>query len=84
MTNKTTIHRLSGEHFNLAVERHEVTGKLTIKVCPSEGMQWAQLSLFEIECTPDEAEELAKLLAPASAIARHVAGGGAVEHWRLL
>ena len=79
----TTIHRFTGEHFGLTVERNEVTGKVSIKVTPGEGMQWAQLSLFQLECTPEEAEELAKLLAPASAMARHVAKGGAAEHWRL-
>ncbi len=83
MTNRTTIHRFSGEHFTLTVERHEETGTLTIRVCPSEGMQWARLSLFQIDCTPEEAQELAKLLAPASALARHVAQGGAFEHWRM-
>ena len=74
---------MNGKHFALSIERHEATGKVTIKVTPGEGMQWAQLALFEMECEAEEAEELAKLLAPAAALARHVAQGGAVEHWRL-
>jgi hypothetical protein len=83
MTQMTTIHRFKGKHFGLAIERNEATGKVTVKVTPGEGMQWEQLALFQMECSPEEAEELAKLLAPASALARHVAEGGAVEHWRL-
>ena len=83
MTPTTTIRHFTGERFTLTVEHHEATGKVTIKVLPGEGMQWQQLYLFALELTADEADELLKLLSPASALARHVARGGAVEHWRI-
>ena len=84
MNDKTTLHTFRGQAFQVAVLRHELTGKVSVAILPSEGKQWAQLRFWDVECdTPAEATELAQLLRSAAALANYVDEGGPVEAWRI-
>ena len=84
MSQKTTLRTLHSESFQVAIRQDDLTGKVSVAILPSEGKQWAQLTLWTFECHgAREAAELCQLLKSAAAMASHLEEGGVVETWRL-